>query len=125
MFDEAVRIHVDDSTLAGFLHSVTGDLARHPDLVEAVNTAWNRRDGFFAELVDAGIASGEVAAADRRMVLDTVGTVMAGLIVVSHGMPIVQSRAVDGLKRLLSGTLVKVQPAKAGRASTRRRRSPS
>jgi AcrR family transcriptional regulator len=125
MFDEAVKLRVDDPTLAGFLHSVTGDMARHPDLVEAVSTAWNRRDGFFAELVASGIASGEVAAADRKVVLDTVGTLMAGLIVVSHGMPVVQSRAVDGLKRLLSGALVKTAPAKGGRAPSRRRRTPS
>ncbi len=125
MFDEAVKLHSDDPSLAGFLHSVTGDLARHPDLVEAVNTAWNRRDGFFAELVDAGIASGEVEAADRKVVLDTVGTIMAGLIVVSHGMPVVQTRAVQGLKRLLAGALIKPAAVKAGRGSPRRRRTSS
>ena len=124
ILDEIVKIQRDDPTLAGFLQSVTGDLARHPDLQEAVQTAWDRRDGFFAELVDAGIASGEVVSADRKVVVDTVATVIAGLIVMSNGMPIGQKRAVDGLKRLLAGTLVSKPSLKAAGRPSRPRRSP-
>jgi AcrR family transcriptional regulator len=106
VLDEAVRLSKADPTVAGFLLSVSGDLARHPDLREAVQTAWARRDEFMGEIVDAGIATGELARADRTMVLDMLMTVVGGLVVVGTGLPGVQNRAVKGLKRLLAGTLI-------------------
>lgn len=106
VLDEAVRLSKADPTVAGFLLSVSGDLARHPELREAVETAWARRDSFLGEIVDAGIATGELARADRTMVLDMLMTVVGGLVVVGTGLPAVQNRAVKGLKRLLEGTLI-------------------
>lgn len=105
LLEETVRLSKADPTVAGFALSVTGDLARHPDLMEALESAWRRRDSFFAELVDIGIAGGEVAAADRRLMFDTLTTMVTGLIVVGAGVPAAQTRAVKGLKRLLAGTL--------------------
>lgn len=107
VLDETVRLHKTDPTLTGFALSVTGDLARQADLQEAIESAWLRRDSFFAEVVDAGIASGEVAAADRGVLLDLLTTMVGGLLVVGSGLPSHQSRAVKGIKRLLAGTLLK------------------
>jgi AcrR family transcriptional regulator len=107
VLDETGRLSTTDPTLAGFALSVTGDLARHPDLQEAVESAWARRDSIFAEIVAAGVATGEVAAADRRVVLDLLVTMVGGLIAVGAGLPAAQSRAVKGYKRLLAGTLMK------------------
>ena len=106
MLDETVRLSKAEPTVAGFVLSVTGDMARHPDLQEAVESTWVRRDSFFAEVVEAGIASGEVAAADREVVFDTLTTVVGGLMLVATGIPAAQSRAVKGFKRLLAGTLI-------------------
>lgn len=107
VLDEAVRLNKTYPTVAGFALSVSGDLARHPDLQEAFESAWNRRDSFFAEVVDVGIASGEVAAADRGVLLDMLTTMVGGLVVVGTGLPAAQTRAVKGFKRLLAGTLLK------------------
>ncbi len=107
MLDETVRLNRTEPTVAGFALSVSGDLARHPDLAEAVELAWVRRDSFFSEVVAAGIASGEVAAADRDVVLDMLTTMVGGLIVVGTGVPSALSRSVKGFKRLLAGTLIK------------------
>jgi AcrR family transcriptional regulator len=106
VLDEAVRLTKSDPTVAGFLLSVSGDLARHPDLREAVETAWARRDEFLGEIVDAGVANGEIASGDRTVVLDMLLTLIGGLIIVGTGLPAVQSRAVKGIKRLLAGTLI-------------------
>jgi AcrR family transcriptional regulator len=106
ILDETVRLNVTDPAVAGFALSVTGDVARHPDLREAFTSAWARRDFFFGEVVDAGIDSGELAAADRNVVLDTVTTLVTGLLVISNGIPAAQARAVEGAKRLLAGTLI-------------------
>jgi AcrR family transcriptional regulator len=106
VLDEAVRLSRAEPAVAGFLLSVSGDLARHPDLREAVETAWARRDSFLGEIVDAGIATGELARSDRMMVLDMLMTMVGGLVVIGTGLPAVQNRAVKGLKRLLAGTLI-------------------
>jgi AcrR family transcriptional regulator len=106
VLDEAVRLSKTDPTAAGFVLSVTGDISRHPDLREAFESAWSRRDSLFAEIVDAGIATGELAAADRATALDMLVTVIGGLILVGTGLPAAQSRAVKGFKRLLAGTLI-------------------
>ena len=106
ILDETVRLNTTDPAVAGFALSVTGDVARHPDLREAFTAAWARRDFFFAEVVDAGVSTGEVTAADRTVVLDTVTTLVTGLLVISKGIPVAQARAVEGAKRLLAGTLI-------------------
>jgi AcrR family transcriptional regulator len=106
ILDETVALNTTDPAVAGFALSVTGDVARHPDLREAFTSAWARRDFFFGEVVDAGIVSGEVAAADRNVILDTLTTLITGLLVISNGIPVAQARAVEGAKRLLAGTLI-------------------
>jgi AcrR family transcriptional regulator len=112
LLEETVRLSKADPTVAGFALSVTGDLPRHPDLMEGRESAWRRRDSFFAELVDVGIAGGEVAAADRHLMFDTLTTMVTGLIVVGAGVPATQTRAVKGLKRLLAGTLTMSESGK-------------
>jgi AcrR family transcriptional regulator len=107
VLDEVVRLSTADPTVAGFVLSVTGDLARHPDLQEVVESAWARRDSVFAEIVDVGVATGEVAGADRKVVLDMLVTMVGGLLVIGAGIPVAQTRAVKAFKRLLAGTLVK------------------
>lgn len=106
VLDETVQLGAEDPSVAGFALSVTSDVARHPDLRAAFQSAWVKRDSLFGEIVDAGIASGELERADRRVVLDTVTTLVTGLLVISNGIPAAQARAVDGAKRLLAGTLI-------------------
>ena len=77
VLDETVRLSTTDRALAGFIRSVTVDLARHPDLHEAVESAWDRWGSFFAEIVDGGVATGEVAAHDRALVLEAMTTLTA------------------------------------------------
>lgn len=106
MFDEVVRLNRTDSTLARFLQSVTADVSRNPDLQEVFQTTWLRRDHFFRELVDLGVATGEVEARDRRMIVETITTMMVGLVGVSDLVPGAQARAVEGYKRLINGMLL-------------------
>src|SRR5262245_60648059 len=101
MLDEAVRLSTADPAVAGFILSVSGDLARHPDLREAVQSGWKRRDSIFAEVVDEAIANGEIAASDRRVVLDMLTTMIGGLLTAGAGIPAAQDRAVTGFKKLL------------------------
>lgn len=108
ILDEIVRLSRDEPTITGFLQSMTADIGRHPELLEAITPAFEHRDQMFSGLVEAGIASGELVEADRDVVLDTVTTILVGLIAMNLGqLPAVQQHAVDGYKRLLRGALVK------------------
>lgn len=105
LFDEAVHMAMTDPTMPAFCLTFIGDLTRHPDLVPTVQSALVRRDFFLSEVVDTGIATGEVAPADRQVVLEMLLTI--GLGVMTMGViPAVQARAVEALKRLLAGTLI-------------------
>lgn len=110
ILDEIVRLSQEEPTVTGFLQSVTADIGRHPELLEAIVPEFERRDQLFAGLVEAGIASGELAEADREVVLDTVTTILVGLFAMNLGqLPSVQQHAVDGYKRLLRGALLKTK----------------
>ena len=111
MFDEVVRLNKADATLARFMQTVTADVSRHADLREAFQIAWPRRDEFFRDLVDIGVANGELAARDRRMVIDTITSMMVGLIGVSDLVPGAQARSVEGFKRLINGMLLRNAPS--------------
>jgi hypothetical protein len=91
LLDEAVRLSMADPTLA----------------LEAVEAARMRRDSWLVEVVDAGIASGEVPLVDREVMLDLLNTLVAGLIVIGTAVPAAQIGAAEGCKRLLAGRLVR------------------
>ncbi len=103
IFDEVVRLNRSDSTMARFMQSVLADVSRHADLQELIQNTWPRRDEFFRELVDLGVANGELAARDRRMIVETITTMMVGLVGISDLVPGAQARAVEGYKRLING----------------------
>ena len=109
ILDEIVRLSREEPTLIGFLQTVTADIGRHADLLEAIAPAFEQRDELFAGLIEAGVASGEIAVADRDVVLDTVTSAVAGLVAVNRGIPLVLDRAVEGYKRLFRGALVKTK----------------
>ena len=106
LFDEAVRMARTDPTMLAFALSSIVDLPRHPDLVPPAQSALARRDFFLSEVVDTGIATGEVAAADRQVVLEMLLTIGIGVMAMGGAMPAVQARGVEGLKRLLAGRLI-------------------
>ena len=106
MFDEIVRLHRSDSTMGRFMQTVTADVSRHADLREAFQVVFPRRDEFFKELVDLGVANGELVARDRKMVIETITAMMVGLMGVSDLVPGAQARTVEGYKRLINGLLL-------------------
>lgn len=98
--DETARLSVAEPMLARFLASVTADLPRHPDLQGRVGSIWGLRDSFFAAAIGAGVATGEVAAADRDLVLGILITAFWGLFLVGTTDLSSQAGAINGFKRL-------------------------
>lgn len=110
LFEEMARLHRSDWSLARFMQTVTSDVSRHPELQEAFQVAWPRRDAFYNELVDLGVSTGELAARDRKMVIETITAMMIGLMGFGDLVPAAQARTVEGYKRLVNGMFLQRAP---------------
>jgi len=118
VLDAAHDLNVEDHTLAQFLGAVRIDRSRHVEVDEAIRTV---RVGahFFTELVDLGIETGEIAEADRAMVLVFLETILTGLTDAVSGDDQRHARAVTSLKRAIDGTLFEVRTDRQRRAPLR------
>ena len=68
VLDTAHMLNKEDPTMAAFLGVVRTDMRRHPEIQEQLGEHSDRRDEFFVRLVDAGVASGEIAKKNRAVV---------------------------------------------------------
>ena len=119
ILDAAHDLNAEDPTLAQFLGAVRIDRSRHLEVDAAIRTV---RVGarFFPELVDFGVNTGEIAEADRAMVLVFLETILTGLTDAVSGDDNRHAQAVVALKRSIDGTLFAERPEIEGR----RRRAP-
>lgn len=106
VLDDAVALNREDPSIAIFLGTVRADAPRHPELAQELAKHSRNREAFLGEIVDTGIASGEVSAADRQTVIDVLSTILLGLTVASSGDPAVHKRCVEGFKRLIVADLI-------------------
>ncbi|MEL6985131.1 MAG: TetR/AcrR family transcriptional regulator [Actinomycetota bacterium] len=103
----AHELNVEDPTLAQFLGSSRVDVARDPILAEAVRAIETSTPiTFFEDLVDLGIETGEIAKADRPLLLALLRTIVVGLTDAVSGDQARHRQAVDAINRLLAGDLV-------------------
>jgi AcrR family transcriptional regulator len=108
VLDGAVQLNNEDPSLAIFLGTVRADAPRHPELGEELAKHTKNREEFLGEIVDTGIATGEIDRADRRTVMDVLSTILIGLTIASSGDPAVHRRCVEGFKRLIAADLFQV-----------------
>lgn len=107
VLDEARALNLEDPSLATFLVTARTDLPRHPELTATGAFEPTQRFEFFGEIIDLGIATGEVAVEDRQMTLDVISALMMGLVSASSGDPDTHYRAIEGVKRLITGQLLR------------------
>jgi AcrR family transcriptional regulator len=106
VLDVAHELNEADPTFAAFLGAVRTDMRRHPEIADALSTHARRRQGFFVRLVDAGIASGEIDAANREFMNEFVAIILVGL---TDGVSDDSARhelATTSIKMALRGNLV-------------------
>ena len=111
ILDVAHDLNKADPTFAAFLGAVRTDMRRHPEIAEALAAHAERRSGFFVRLVDAGIESGEIAAANRDVMNEFVGIILVGL---TDGVSDDSERhklATTSIKMALRGQLVVTPPS--------------
>jgi hypothetical protein len=104
-------LNKEDPSLAQFLGSVRVDMRRNPELEEALREAAVARQGFFDAIVARGVETGEIAAADRARVSALVLTLLVGLTDGVSGSVTTQMMAIDAIKSLLDGTLIRSAPS--------------
>lgn len=104
--EAAHELNIEDPTLAQFLGSARVDASRNPDLADAMRQADREGPALFERIIDFGIETGEVDPADRGIISALVRTITAGLTDAVSADPVRHRMAVDGINRLLSGSLL-------------------
>ena len=102
MLETAHALHRDDPTLAKFLASYRIDSQRVPELRDGLQArGWPIRDRFVAELVAAGIASGEIGEKSGPLIDGLMKTLTVGLTDAFIEDLEGQRLAIDGIKAVL------------------------
>lgn len=115
VLDTVLELHIEDPSLARFLVSARGDSPRSEDLLAAIRPHAGTRQAFFGNLVDIGVATGEIREADREMVLDVITAMAMGLVAAGATDGDAHRRAIAGFKRLFGGDLVAPAPIRPDR----------
>ncbi len=106
VLDVAHDMAAEDETMIRFVGAVRTDMRRHPEVAERLASTVHERERFFIDMVDVGIETGEIDAADRGMVSEFIRTILLGLTDGSSPSVRHHRRAVDGLKALVRGELI-------------------
>ena len=116
VLEAAHDLNREDPTLAQFLGAARIDARRVPDLATVLDQGDPRRAGFFEGIVDTGVATGEIAAADRDAIFSFVQAFTVGLTDGLSNDNAQHRLAIDGMKALLKG---KVKPPRKTRSTSR------
>lgn len=110
VLDASGAMNRKDPTVTRFLITVRTDLPRHKELRSPTHKRAAYRVEFFGAMVDRAVERGEIVAADRQVFYDVVSTVLSGLVFAASDDFAVQMRALAGVRRLFSGTLLPKSP---------------
>jgi AcrR family transcriptional regulator len=107
VLDTAQQMNIEDPTLARFLGSVRVDMRRHPELRDALrHTTGGRRD-FLDRMMRVGERTGEIDPAERQRVRGVLVTILIGLTDAVSENPERHRDAIDGIKSLVDGKLIR------------------
>ena len=110
VLDAAQQMNSEDPSFARFVGVVWSDLRRNDEVRRRIGAAAMDRERFFVRLVDVGIETGEIRPDQRPVVAELVRMLLIGLTEASAESPEQLARAVDGVKGLLRGTLLRPAP---------------
>jgi AcrR family transcriptional regulator len=95
-----------EPTLARFTAAVRVDMRRHPEMFEGFKPGNTLREDFFADLVGAGVRTGEIAAADAEVVQHFLLATLIGLNDAMSDDLAVHQSTILGIRRIIRGKLV-------------------
>jgi AcrR family transcriptional regulator len=94
-----------DPSLARFLVTSRTDQRRHPELALGDDLP-PQRGRFHIDLVQRAVRRGEVRPSDAMTVSDTLRTILGGIVYYASDDAVLQSRVIEGIVRLLEGSLL-------------------
>jgi AcrR family transcriptional regulator len=104
VLDLASDMHEEDPSLTRFIGTVRSDMRHHPEIAERLAHLMREREAFFFGLIDVGIATGEIRAADRDLVIEFIRTIFIGLTEVTSSAQRYR-RSVEAIKAVAGGHL--------------------
>ena len=114
VLESAHDLNREDPTLAQFLGASRVDAARDPSLADSLRRVeHDRRRGFFTEMIELGVRTGEIDEVDAPLVNALIRTIVTGLVDAVSGDNDDHRNAIDAIKRLFEGKLIR--PAIADR----------
>lgn len=108
MLDVAYDLNTEDPSLARLIGAARVDEQRDPDLRAVLRPVHEqRRGGFFGRLVELGVKTGEIDPSHRSLVQALLQIVLIGLTDAVSGNPVEHRVAIDGIKALFEGKLLR------------------
>ncbi|CAN5426981.1 hypothetical protein BH23ACT3_BH23ACT3_07430 [soil metagenome] len=107
VLDEAHAINGVDPSLARFLGTVRVDVRRHPDIAAVLRPDVKRRGKFYDDIVDLGVHTGEIDPSDSERTKALIRTMLIGLTDAVSDNTRSHLQAIEGLKALLEGKLIR------------------
>lgn len=105
VFDEAVVLNREDTSLAGFVVAGRTDGHRYPELAPLLEESAQRVE-FYEDVFGRALERGELSPQDAPMVMWLLRVITAGLTFAASDDLEHQAEAVAAVKRLLAGTLL-------------------
>jgi AcrR family transcriptional regulator len=107
VLEAAHSMAAEDETVVFFIGAVRTDMRRHPEVAERLSDVVRERERFFVDLVDVGIETGEIDPGDSGLVAEFIRTILLGLTDGSTPSLEHHRRAIDGIRALLRGDLIR------------------
>lgn len=105
MLESAHQLNREDPSVARFLGAARIDFGRHDELRALIGSRNNRGQTFFSQMIDAGIAAGEMEADNRDMGVLFMQIVTVGLTDAVSADPRRHRMAVDSIRSMVEGRL--------------------
>ena len=100
------ELNLEDLTYTLFIGTVRIDMRRSPEVAERLARHVARTDHYFLDMIDIGIETGEIAAADRALVAEFMRIVLTSLTDAGSTSAVPHRRSIDALDALLHGRLI-------------------
>ncbi len=115
ILNETHALNDADPTLAQFLAAARTDMKRRPDLYEALEHRAEFRNQFFDRIIDSGVRSGEIKPENRRLVRVFIIAMVTGMTDALSDDQLIHSQAIDAVKAIFAGDLVRAPRSTRGR----------
>jgi AcrR family transcriptional regulator len=121
LLEAAHEMNKEDPSLAQFLGALRVDMRRNPELRRALQKSDVTRAAFFNGIVDVGVKTGEIDPSHRDQVSAVVYTLVVGLTDAMSDDIALHRVAIDGVKALLDGKLIRTVSPEPAQVSRNRR----